>query len=315
MNRKLAIILVVAIFLVLLAIFGILAVKGYIPGISPKKTNTQNNNQTSEESNENKEEQNEETEEPEEGQTGPVSLQSEKGVTLKITSPLPNSNVTSPFEITGEAPENWFFEGVFPVQLTNESGTTFASGLAHTQGSASQGYIPFKTTFTFTVSANKKGFVVLSKDNPSGVPENADKLSIPVTFQAAQNMTIKVFLGSTTKDPDASHCDVTYAVNRTIPKTNAVGAAAINELLKGPTTSEKNNGYFTAINTGTKLNSLVIENGVARADFDAKLGEGVGGSCKTMEIISQITSTLKQFSSVKSVVISINGQSENILQP
>jgi len=41
----------------------------------------------------------------------------------------------------------------------------------------------------------------------------------------------------------------------------------------------------------------------------------VGGSCRVSAIRAQIIETLKQFSTVKNVVISINGRTEDILQP
>jgi len=60
---------------------------------------------------------------------------------------------------------------------------------------------------------------------------------------------------------------------------------------------------------------LVIVDGVAQVDFDAQMEYQVGGSCRVGMIVRQIQETLKQFPSVKEVKISINGRSEDILQP
>jgi len=54
---------------------------------------------------------------------------------------------------------------------------------------------------------------------------------------------------------------------------------------------------------------------VAKADFDEQLEFQVGGSCRVSAIRAEITQTLKQFSTVKEVVISIDGRTEDILQP
>jgi spore germination protein GerM len=54
---------------------------------------------------------------------------------------------------------------------------------------------------------------------------------------------------------------------------------------------------------------------VAKVDFDERLGFQVGGSCRVSAIRAQITETLMQFSTVKSVVVSINGRTEDVLQP
>ena len=86
--------------------------------------------------------------------------------------------------------------------------------------------------------------------------------------------------------------------------------------MKGPTEAEKASGYMTSINPGVEIQSVAISAaGKVRVDFDQTLQEGVGGSCRVGMIRWQITETLKQFPTVKEVVISINGNSEEILQP
>ncbi len=128
-------------------------------------------------------------------------------------------------------------------------------------------------------------------------------------------MTVKVFFGNSIFDPEVLDCQKNFAVERTIPKTLAVARAALEQLLAGPTDAEKVEGYFTSINQGVKIQSLTIEDGVARVDFDEQLEFQVGGSCRVAAIASQIRETLKQFSTVTDVVISINGRTEDILQP
>jgi spore germination protein GerM len=64
-----------------------------------------------------------------------------------------------------------------------------------------------------------------------------------------------------------------------------------------------------------RIQSLTIENGVAKVDFDEQLEFQVGGSCRVVAIRVQIIETLKQFPTVNSVIISINGRTEYILQP
>ena len=104
------------------------------------------------------------------------------------------------------------------------------------------------------------------------------------------------------------------SVLRTIPKTAGVGKAALEELLKGPTTEEKIGRYNTDIPSGSKLNSLVITNGEARADFNAVTESG-GGSCSMAARTNQIRRTLLQFPTVKTVVLSIDGRTKDIFQP
>lgn len=127
-------------------------------------------------------------------------------------------------------------------------------------------------------------------------------------------LTIKVYFNNNKLDSGFS-CNEVLPVERKIVKTKAVARAALEELFKGPTEKEKKEGYFTSINPGVKIQKLNIENGVARVDFNETLEFQVGGSCKVSAIRAQITQTLKQFPTVKEVIISINGRTEDILQP
>ena len=90
---------------------------------------------------------------------------------------------------------------------------------------------------------------------------------------------------------------------------------SILELIKGLTAEEVNEGLFTNINPETELNSLEVLNNVALVDFNEKLDEGVAGSAMVMSIRGQIEKTLLEFPNIDSVVISINGETEEIIQP
>ncbi|MDO8496658.1 MAG: GerMN domain-containing protein [bacterium] len=143
------------------------------------------------------------------------------------------------------------------------------------------------------------------------------------TSVSVEYKTIQVFLSNKVKDPDTLYCDMTYPVERAVSRLSDNRKSylgeytylALSELLKGPIGSEKENGYFSSINEGTKIQQIIIESGVARVDFSQELSNGVAGSCKVQAIRSQITETLKQFPEIKEVVISVNGESEEILQP
>ena len=105
-------------------------------------------------------------------------------------------------------------------------------------------------------------------------------------------------------------------MERVIYKTQTVARKSLEELIKGPTDKETGESYFTSLNKeGIIIQSLVVEDGIAKADFNSELEKAVGGSCRVAAIRTQITETLKQFQTVKSVVISIDGRTEDILQP
>ncbi len=146
--------------------------------------------------------------------------------------------------------------------------------------------------------------------------ETEDILPVPVeSEEKKESMTIKVFFGNSEQNLEAL-CEKVFPVERTIEKTEAVARAALEELLKGPTSDEKAMGYFTNLNKeGVKIQSLVIEDGTARVDFSEELEFQVGGSCRVAAIRAEIRETLKQFPTVENVEISINGRTEDILQP
>ena len=174
---------------------------------------------------------------------------------------------------------------------------------------------------------------LLKKNTPAGTetPENGvatttvsvdelivgkDNLTAAVMSVAdTDTVTLRVYFGNRRFDPQGLKCETVYPVFRTVPKTTAVGRAALAELLKGPSPAEAVAGVVSAINPGVKLQNLTIINGVAYADFNLRLGADVAGSCLVTAIRSQITNTLKQFPTIKSVVISMDGVSAGILQP
>lgn len=158
---------------------------------------------------------------------------------------------------------------------------------------------------TYYLGSNSK-LNILSSSTPTAVEEWA---------------SIKVFFGSTKKDPQTLYCDVTYPIERWVLLKNDKGRLGelvyrvINELVKGPTEQEKAVGFFSSINTATKIREIKIENGIATVDFNEALEKGAAGSCMVQIIRSQITQTLKQFPEIKEVVISVEGESGEVLQP
>ncbi|MFA4999092.1 MAG: GerMN domain-containing protein [Candidatus Paceibacterota bacterium] len=238
---------------------------------------------------------------------------------IKINNFKLNQTVKSPLTIKGEARGAWYFEGSFPIKIFDGNNSLLGVVPAQAKGEwMTEAFVPFEASLIFSTSTTKQGTLVLQKDNPSGLPENDDEFIIPVTFKdlAAQGekITVKAFFNNSSLDPEYS-CNKVFPIERTVDKTQATARAALEELLKGVSTEEESEGYFTSINPGVKINRLVVENGTAEVDFDGQLEFQVGGSCRVSAIRSQITQTLKQFPTVENVVISIDGRTEDILQP
>lgn len=98
----------------------------------------------------------------------------------------PNQLVTSPLVVTGEA--NWYFEGSFPVQLLDGNGKVLAIGPATAKSDwMTTNLVPFSITLSFAKPTTATGTLILQNDNPSGLPENALELRIPVRFVTSTN--------------------------------------------------------------------------------------------------------------------------------
>jgi spore germination protein GerM len=137
----------------------------------------------------------------------------------------------------------------------------------------------------------------------------------PQVEEQAETMTIRVFFSNRYEDPDALYCDKVYFAEREIEKTQAPIYGSLKEILKGPNETEREGGFFTNINEGVAIQSFNIKNGIVEINFNEKLEEGVAGSCRVQAIRAQITETLKQFPEIDDVIIAINNETENILQP
>jgi hypothetical protein len=243
---------------------------------------------------------------------------------IRVAGPAAGDTVTSPLRVTGEARGGWYFEGSFPVRLLDADGREVAVAPARARGEWMTGaFVPFEAVLEFDAPApGTRGTLVLEKDNPSGLPDRAGELRVPVAFgavasdsPAARTTTVQAYFSNPglAPAPDVD-CGVVFPVPRAVPWTPAPARAAIEALLAGPTEAERARGYATSINPGVRIRSLVVEGGVAAADFSEEL-ERSGGACLVTSIRAQLESTLMQFPAVRSVRISIAGRTEDILQP
>ena len=174
-------------------------------------------------------------------------------------------------------------------------------------------------TFLYLVEAGDYIYQFNINYGLSGAPVKvtAEEILQTIKFQnpqvsAAQTM-VKVYFFNDRLAPN-NNCKEAVAVRRTIEQTSKIATAAIEELLQGPTAEEKAAGYASAIPAGSKLNSLAMVGGEARADFNAATESG-GGSCSMAMRTEQITETLKQFSTVKIIRLSVDGRTGDIFQP
>lgn len=108
---------------------------------------------------------------------------------IVVMTPPPGSVITSPLTVSGRARGTWYFEGSFPLVLTDWDGKIIAQGHATANGEwMTTSFVPFTGILEFikpVVNAKygERGSLILRKDNPSGLPEHDDALEITVYFQ------------------------------------------------------------------------------------------------------------------------------------
>lgn len=108
---------------------------------------------------------------------------SQKNDYFIVDEPKANSKVFSPVEIKGKARGNMFFEASFGIDITDANGLVLGSGTATaTDNWMTEDFVPFTATIYRAKSGMEKGYIVLKKDNPSGLPENDLSIKIPVQF-------------------------------------------------------------------------------------------------------------------------------------
>jgi hypothetical protein len=231
-----------------------------------------------------------------------------------VSAPRAGGTIFSPLIVAGEARGPWFFEANAPLDLLTTDGSVIARGYVEAQGDwMTEQFVPFTGTLKFHSDVAQNGILQVSKSNPSGLPEHDASLSIPVVI--ADTQTTAFFVHFFAPDSGEQRCDDTSAVQRIVQETTAPARAALDALLAGPNEDERTLwGYTTSIPDDVQVHGLDIRDGVAYIDFNEALENG-GGACRAEAIIVQITNTVKQFSSVDDVVISVNGRTEDILQP
>ncbi|MEA1929347.1 MAG: GerMN domain-containing protein [Patescibacteria group bacterium] len=164
------------------------------------------------------------------------------------------------------------------------------------------------------VDADASSVVVTEvTDNTGGVVDGDASIDTSLSTPPAPGMIkLKTYLA---RASDVGvNCSQVVSSEREVPQTVRVGTAALKELLAGPNSTEISAGLVTTLPAGVGLSSLTINNGVARADFSAGLNNGATDVCRTASIRAQITETLKQFSTVQSVIISVDGNAAAALQ-
>lgn len=109
---------------------------------------------------------------------------------IRVTAPMSGEDITSPVTVIGEARGNWFFEGDFPILITDWDGRIIGEHFATAEEDwMTEDFVPFRAEVEFESPYSEsdpefmsRGTLILQRSNPSGLPENDDALEIPIRF-------------------------------------------------------------------------------------------------------------------------------------
>jgi hypothetical protein len=232
----------------------------------------------------------------------------EDGVSIVLESPIEDAKIIGSFEVSGRARTGI---GKISVTLSGPNGGPLYGRLVSVIADPGDEYGRFSTSVSVT---DYVGPVVLEVGFTSGNDE-VERVIRDLELISEDTVEVEVFYTNPELDPWQS-CENVFAVKRHVSSDTNIYRAAIEALLEGPTEDEESEGYDTSIPERAKIKSVAADaEGVVTADFDDRLDRGVAGSCRVSAIRAQIESTLKQFPEVRDVIISVDGETEEILQP
>lgn len=104
---------------------------------------------------------------------------------IRIDNPHPGGVVGKEFVVTGDARGSWFFEASFPIDIVGENGNIIGGSFATAEGEwMTTDFVSFKSEIIDLPSAyTGPAWLVLKKDNPSGLPENDASVWVPIVVE------------------------------------------------------------------------------------------------------------------------------------
>lgn len=233
-----------------------------------------------------------------------------------VTAPSVDATVTNPVTIQGSA---IMFEQAVSYELLDGAGTILASGSVSTEPvDAGEAGSFSARLFWNQLPTTATGNIVLFAPSPK-TGQRTSVVRVPVRFAAATLTSRAIYvvpedLGSAA----VPSCEAVRRETIQLPATTLPVEATLRALLglSADEVEQRYPGATSVIPAGTSIVSLKVTNGVANVVLSRQLEGYGGGSCNVAAIRAQIESTLKQFSSVRSVVISVEGKTpEESLQP
>ncbi len=226
---------------------------------------------------------------------------------LRIASPAQGATVTSPLVVFGFAKT---VTGNVAWRVRDFSGVVQATGRSPVQGDANV-FAPFRLDI-FLPALTREQFT-LEVSVPDARGTDTAVASIPLKLLDTKTASVVVLMPNTQLGRNAG-CSIVFPTSRVIAQTSAYARAAAFELLKGPTSTERSDGFSTWIPASTTLRSVSVTDETVTVDFSKELNTAAAG-CRTDGIKAQIAQTFLQVPGIRNVVVLVDGVPSARFQP
>ena len=237
---------------------------------------------------------------------------------IVVNAPTAGQTVRSPIRIAGVAR---VFEASVAYEVTSGAQTLAGGFTTASAGAPEWGTFAVDVVVPPGTLATSATVRVFSRSMRDGSVQDLVEVPVFLTAGSSTPAASSSATAATTRritiylvrkvDPG----EIYVAVSREVPATPAIGRAAIEALLRGPTPEERDQGLESPVPAGTALLGLRIDQAVAYADFNRALLAHSGGPAREKSIARVISLTLEQFPTVREVVISVEGRTQGITQP
>lgn len=239
--------------------------------------------------------------------TSVVSIKIKDFSYFVIASPIPNSPINLNSNIKGSAK---YGSGYFYYKVVNRrTQSVYGDGklkLDKKTGAYSD--------FSLSVGLNgaldllDQDAIDISFSDSSNILSAKNKMTVSYIYNGGLSSKIKIYISSGKSD-----CGSVVPVERLVNAARSPIRSSVEEVIKGPSDTEKSRGYFSPISNLSSIRSLDLRSSVLYLDFTKNILESLVNPCDIATARAEIFQTVKQFPDIKTVVISVDGNLKNPL--
>jgi hypothetical protein len=221
---------------------------------------------------------------------------------LVVDAPALGASASSPLRVSGRGRNLYEANVIVEVRVEFAGAGLPLAVVPTTAAGSGPDLAPFSVDVPFDASGATRGAVVVRSD--SGLEGTPEATVVPVDFPAPDpgaTTEIQVFLQDAQQD--------FVPVTRSVPRTQAVLRAALEQLLTGATPEEEARGLSSPFSDDADLlrSVTITGNGTAVVDLDPSFGTAVADS-PNAAVLGSLDHTVFQFPSVVWVSYRFGGE-------